>query len=110
MIEIRRYAKSNGKVPVDDWLKKLRDNKIRLRIQQRLRRVSLGNFGDYKFIREGVFELKLDFGSGYRIYFSKIEQTIILLLCGGDKGTQNQDIEKAVEYLKDYENRTSFPQ
>lgn len=106
-MEIRRYTKSNGKVPFEDWLKKLRDNKTRLRIQKRLRRISLGNLGDYKSVREGVCELRLDFGSGYRIYFSKIDQMVILLLCAGDKDSQSQDIEKAVEYLKDYENRTN---
>lgn len=107
-MEIRRYTKSNGKAPFDDWLKNLRDNKTRLRIQQRLRRISLGNLGDYKSIKEGVCELRLDFGSGYRIYFSQIDQMVILLLCAGDKDSQNRDIEKAVEYLKDYENRTNF--
>ncbi len=70
----------------------LKDRKTQLKISERLRRVSLGNLGDYKSIGEGIFELRIDYGAGYRIYFGQEGNKIILLLCGGDKSTQKKDI------------------
>ena len=75
------------------------------KIKERLKRVSLGNLGDYKPVGEGVFELRIDYGSGYRLYFGQIGSTIILLLCGGDKSSQNRDLNKAKEYWRDYAQR-----
>jgi putative addiction module killer protein len=80
----------------------LEDKILRYRIKERLDRVALGNLGDYKFISNGVYELRLAFGSGYRIYYGSEESTVILLLCGGDKSTQKKDIKKAITYLENY--------
>ncbi len=101
--EILRYITADGKVPFTEWLEKLKDKKAKAKIKERLRRVSLGNLGDYKSVGEGVFEFKIDYGSGYRVYFGMKGSTIILLLLGGDKSTQDKDILKAKEYWVDYE-------
>lgn len=101
---IRKYVTSNGEEPFSNWLESLH-SEIRYRVKERLWRVMLGNLGDYKFIGEGVFELRLQFGSGYRIYFGNQGNTVILLLCGGDKSTQCKDIAKAITYWKEYLSR-----
>jgi len=102
---IQRYIAANGKVPFKEWLEKLRDLTAIVRIEARLKRVSLGNLGDCKPVGEGVFELRIRIKRGldYRIYFGQEGKTVILLLCGGDKSTQQQDIKKAKEYWADYE-------
>lgn len=78
------------------------DSTIRYRIQSRLARVVLGNLGEYKILGDGISELKFNFGSGYRIYYSELDDVIVLLLCAGDKKTQVKDIKLAKEYLSDY--------
>ena len=78
-----------------DWLANLRDENARARINIRIRRLSLGNPGDVKSIGNGVSEMRVDYGPGYRIYFMKQGSSIVLLLCGGDKSTQAKDIERA---------------
>jgi putative addiction module killer protein len=103
--EIQNYLTADGKSPFEDWLDSLRDMKAISKINNRLRRVKLGNFGDYRSVGEGVCELRIDHGPGYRVYFGQVGTTIILLLCGGDKSTQTQDIRKAQEYWRDYERR-----
>lgn len=108
--EIRRYITPTGKIPFTDWLESLHDRKTRLKIKLRLDRVANGNLGDCRSVGDGVFELRINYGSGYRIYFGQIGLTMILLLCGGDKSTQNQDIKTAKKYWKDYENRTTSHQ
>ena len=100
--DVRRYSTSEGKVPFDEWLYSLRDAKAKVKIKLRLDRVKLGNFGDYRSVGEGVCELRIDYGPGYRVYFGQIGSIIVILLCGGDKSTQNQDIRKAIEYWRDY--------
>lgn len=101
-IDIQIYTARNGSLPFVTWLEALKDKTARYRIKERLDRVALGNLGDYKNIEEGLAELRFNFGSGYRVYFGRCENKIILLLCGGDKRTQSKDIEKAKEYWKDY--------
>ena len=71
----------------------------------RIARVRTGNFGDCKSVGEDVYELRIDYGPGYRVYFGKVESTIILLLCGGDKSSQDDDIRKAKEYWRDFSSR-----
>jgi putative addiction module killer protein len=100
------YADSNGKSPFEAWLTKLKDVKGRAKIKARIDRLSLGNLGDSRPVGCGVSELKIDFGPRYRVYFSEVGKTIILLLCGGDKSTQKQDIQKAQTYLEDYKGRS----
>ena len=106
--EIRRYIISDGRVPFAEWIDSLRDRNTRAKINNRLRRVSLGNLGDYRSLGAGVYELKIDYGPGYRIYFGQIGLTVVLLLCGGDKSSQDQDISQAKKYWRDYE-RTQSP-
>lgn len=103
--EIRNYLTVDGKNIFDEWLDSLRDRRAKAKIRARLDRVEDGNLGDCKSVGEGVFELRIDYGSGYRIYFGQEGITIIILLCGGDKSTQKQDVDKAQEYWKDYRSR-----
>ncbi|MBR8833591.1 MAG: type II toxin-antitoxin system RelE/ParE family toxin [Stigonema ocellatum SAG 48.90 = DSM 106950] len=103
--EIRNYLTEDGKNPFDEWLDALQDRRGKAKIRARLDRVEDGNLGDYKSVGEGVFELRIDHGSGYRIYFGSEGSKIIILLCGGDKSTQSQDICRAKEYWEDYRSR-----
>ena len=100
--EIRRYVKPDGRVPFAEWFDALRDTRAKVKIDTRLERVKLGNLGDYRSVGEGVFELRIDYGPGYRVYFGQIGLTIVLLLCGGDKSTQNPDIRTSLEYWTEY--------
>lgn len=106
MNEVRRYRSEDGSEVITEWLAGLKDIRARARISVRIDRLAAGNFGDCKPIRDGVSELRVDYGPGYRVYFGKLGKMIILLLCGGDKRTQDADIEKAVIYLKDYKRRS----
>ena len=98
MIEVREYLNPDGKAPFSIWLKNLRDQKTRARILTKLNRVRLGNFGDCKSLGDGVFELRMPFGPGYRMYFGREKNQVILLLLDGDKSTQEKDIERAKAY------------
>jgi putative addiction module killer protein len=89
-----------------NWLRKLRDEKARARIQIRIRRLSLENFGDVKPVGEGVSELRIDYGPGYRVYFQRIGNVVVLLLIGGTKKTQEADIAKAKKLAKEVQNGT----
>lgn len=100
--EIQRYVTPEGRVPFDEWFDSFRDVKTKTIINKRLNRLSLGSLGDYRSVGEGVCELRIDFGPGYRIYYGQIGTAIVLLLCGGDKSTQDQDIRKAQEYWTDF--------
>ncbi len=84
------------------WVTGLRDRQTVARIEKRLIRLRAGNPGDYKAVGVGVYELRLDFGPGYRVYFAFAGQQIILLLCGGNKSTQASDIEDACDYWADF--------
>ena len=87
----------------DLWLKKLWDRQAVLAINKRLTRIAVGNFGDCKEISEGVFELRFFIGPGYRVYFTIRAGTIVLLLCGGDKSSQEADIKRAVNMARTME-------
>jgi len=100
--DIQRYSTPDGKVPFSEWLDSLRDLKAKFKIERRLDRVGTGNLGDYRAVGEGVYELRINYGPGYRVYFGQVEETIVLLLIGGDKSTQEQDIRKAKTYWTDY--------
>jgi putative addiction module killer protein len=88
------------------WLRKLRDLQTLARIQIRIRRLSLGNFGDVKPVGEGVSELRIDYGPGYRVYFQRTGSLLVLLLIGGTKSTQQSDIAKAKKLAKEAKNAT----
>ncbi|HEY9622275.1 MAG TPA: type II toxin-antitoxin system RelE/ParE family toxin [Crinalium sp.] len=105
LYELRVYETQKGAVPFTDWLDGLSDQNARARIKKRLDRVALGNLGDYKFVGEGVFELRIDYGPGYRVYCAQSGMLMILLLCGGDKSSQNRDILKAKQFWADFKRR-----
>lgn len=105
MIELRRYQLEDESVPVTEWLRGLRDTRARAQIEVRLRRVSAGNFGDCKPVGEGISELRVDIGTGYRVYYGKHGQALIILLCGGDKGSQQADIARAKAYWANWKRR-----
>ena len=96
------YADPNGDEPFTKWLEGLGDSNGRKRILVRLARLEQGNFGDCRPVGNGVSELRLFFGPGYRVYFGEDENQIVVLLCGGDKGSQSQDIKIAKAYWKEY--------
>jgi putative addiction module killer protein len=105
--EVRDYVTSDGKDAVADWLNRLRDRSARVAIDRRLNRIEHGNFGDHKFCRDGVWELRVDVGPGFRVYYALAGQQVVLLLCGGDKRTQDADIVRACEYWNDWQKRTA---
>jgi putative addiction module killer protein len=96
------FRDSAGREPFTDWLNSLRDPTTRRRILQRLFRVESGHYGDFKSVGEGVNELRLFFGAGYRIYFGEDGDKIVVLLSGGDKNSQRRDIQQAQVYWKEY--------
>lgn len=101
-IQLFIYERGDGRRPYLDWLDELQDKKSVGVIRARLNRVRLGNFGDCKSVGGGVFELRIDYGPGFRVYFGKEGNEIVILLCGGTKKGQGRDIERAVEYWADY--------
>jgi len=105
--ELREHLTETGHNPFREWLLSLRDLQARARIRVRLNRVRLGNFGDCKPVGDGVMELRLDFGPGYRIYYGQDGDIMVILLCGGDKRTQTRDIATAKQYWKSYQRRRS---
>jgi putative addiction module killer protein len=84
----------------DAWFDQLRDRRAKARIEARISRVEMGNFGDHKFF-SGIGELRVDYGPGYRVYFVKRGDVVVILLCGGDKGSQDRDIKRALEIAKE---------
>ena len=101
MKEIKIYATVMGKRPFAKWLSKIKDNGIRVRIKNRIDYLRFGYYEDCKVINEGVKELRLQFGPGYRIYFGEQKNSIILLI-GGHKGSQEKDITRAFKYWHDF--------
>lgn len=100
--EIKIYEASTGKSPYLEWLDTLKDLQGRAKIRVRIERLKLGNLGNCESVGDGVRELKIDFGPGYRVYFGQIGKQCVLLLCGGSKRAQSSDIEKAKEYFEDF--------
>ncbi|QGZ57577.1 type II toxin-antitoxin system RelE/ParE family toxin [Paraburkholderia acidiphila] len=85
----------------DQWLKKLRDARAKARIAARLVSAQHGNFGDYRVLSEGVCEMKIDFGPGYRVYYTRRGTVVYVLLTGGDKSSQDQDIRRAIQMARE---------
>jgi putative addiction module killer protein len=106
VIEIRHYVNHAGKDVFDDWLTQLRDARAQAKVAIRINRLAAGNFGDCKPLRQGLSELRVNWGPGYRVYYAMIGRECALVLCGGDKRKQSADIERALEYLRDYRERT----
>ena len=106
-VELRYYQTKTGAQPFAEWLGGLADRQARARIQARIARVAAGNLGDVEKVGEGVLELKIDWGPGYRVYFARVGNVMVLLLCGEDKRTQQRDINRAKEYFEDYKKRAA---
>src|SRR5215510_4313458 len=104
-MNVRHYLTAAGHDPFQEWLDKLTDLTGRVAILRRVDRLAAGNFGDHRFCQEGVWELRVDVGPGYRVYYAQAGQTLILLLCGGAKRTQAADITTAVRSWRDYQRR-----
>jgi putative addiction module killer protein len=101
-ITVELYCDKFGNEPFTKWLDALKDAQTKARISQRIRRLESGNFGNHKAVGEGVWELKLDFGPGYRVYYAQENSHIVILLCAGNKKTQQRDIDQAQSYWKEY--------
>ena len=106
VVEIRHYVNIVGRDIFDEWLTELADLRARAKIAARINRLAVGNFGDCKPLGRGLYEFRIDWGPGYRVYYAMIGKQCILLLCGGDKRKQASDIERAAAYLADYKSRT----
>ena len=105
MFEIRHYLAAAERDVYLDWLRRLRDTQARVAVMRRVNCLELGNFGDHKPCRDGVWELRIDVGPGYRVYYALAGATVVLLLCGGDKRTQASDIARAGDYWRDWQSR-----
>ena len=108
LYKLTYYKKSNGKYPFAEWLDKIKDYKTKAIVHTRLDRACLGNLGDYKLLGDGVFELRINYGAGIRIYIGFTGEDIILLLLGGDKKTQDKDIFSAKTFFNDYKKRNKI--
>ena len=93
---------NDGKSVFQGWLRTLRDRRAKINITKRLAQAKKGNFGDTRPIGNGAHEMRIDYGPGYRVYYANDEETIIVLLCGGDKSTQDEDINAAKGYWAAY--------
>jgi putative addiction module killer protein len=104
IISIEIFQTETGQQPFSDWHKKLRDKIAKARISTRLDQLTEGNFGDSKAFN-GIIELRVDIGAGHRVYCATHGKTLVVLLCGGDKSSQQKDIKQAIEFLKDWKKR-----
>ncbi|MFA6168683.1 MAG: type II toxin-antitoxin system RelE/ParE family toxin [Gemmatimonadaceae bacterium] len=103
--DVRYYVTDNGHDVFLDWISGVRDTIALAAISRRVNRLRAGHFGDHAFCREGVWELRIDVGPGYRVYYARAGQRVLLLLGGGDKHTQSSDIARACEYLRNEKRR-----
>ena len=105
--QLEEYLTTDGRSPFIEWLNEVKDTRARARVRVRLDRLSMGNFGDCKGVGQGVRELRIDYGPGYRVYFGQLGDQIILLLWGGTKRAQQKDIQLAQTYWQDFRSRTA---
>jgi putative addiction module killer protein len=105
VFEIRDYLTTNEKDVFLEWRRQLRDRTAKIAVDRRINRMELGNFGDHRFCRDGVWELRIDVGQGYRVYYATAGNQLILLLCGGNKRMQDSDVNRACEYWLDWQRR-----
>ena len=106
-VEVRVYQTPDGHRPFDDWLTRLRDLRAIEKIDARIARIRSGHLGDCKPVGEGVLELRVHYGPGYRVYFARHGRAIVLLLCAGHKSTQPRDIARAKRYWREHRNANS---
>jgi putative addiction module killer protein len=107
-MELLRYQREDGREPFTEWLDTLRDKSAQARIRIRLRQVQAGNFGDCEPVGEGVTELRIHVGAGYRAYFGRHGKSAVILLCGGDKRSQPADIKQAKAFWMDWKRRQKW--
>jgi putative addiction module killer protein len=105
---LKIYQQANGTLPFVQWMRGLRDTRGKQAIEARMARVRLGNLGDHRPVGEGVIELRFFIGPGYRVYLAQEGDTIVVLLCGGDKGSQDGDIKTAKEYWTEYQRSKAY--
>jgi putative addiction module killer protein len=105
-IEVLHYQTAGGRIPFREWLDTVTDPVAYAAIQIRQDRLARGLFGDCVPVGEGVWELRIDAGAGYRVYYARSGKVVVLFLCGGDKRSQKTDIKTAKAYWRDYEQRT----
>ncbi|RTL41274.1 MAG: type II toxin-antitoxin system RelE/ParE family toxin [Burkholderiales bacterium] len=105
MFVVKHYLSADGRDLVIEWVKRLRDPVAKVQVARRINRIEAGNLGDHKPCRDGVWELRIDHGPGYRVYYARAGSVLVLLLCGGDKSSQEQDIERAVALWHDWQRR-----
>ncbi len=103
--EVRHFRATDGTDVFGEWFDALRDRRAQQRIAARIDRLALGLFGDVKALRDGVYELRIDHGPGYRVYYAIAGRSVVLLLCGGDKRAQRADIARAVGYWLEFQGR-----
>lgn len=102
---VYNYQTISGNKPFGEWFASLKDRKTRSLVRIRINRLRLGNFGDCRHLGEGIYELRINYGPGYRVYFGDLDGENVILLCGGDKKTQTRDIEKARKYWQELRSR-----
>ena len=107
MFDLLDYQMADGRDPFKEWLADLADRQARARVAVRVQRMAAGNFGDHKPLSDGVWELKIDHGRGYRVYYAQAGRRVLLLLIGGDKRRQQADIATAVRYWQDWKMRNA---
>jgi len=100
--ELHTYRSRNNKKPFDQWLSSIKNEVLKFQIMRRLDQAKLGNLGDYKFLGYGIYEFRIHYQAGYRIYFGLKGDDLILLL-GGDKSKQTKDIKRAQLYWQDFQ-------
>jgi putative addiction module killer protein len=105
MIEVFRYQRDDGREPFSEWLNALRDKIAQARIRIRLRQLQAGSFGDCEPVGDGVIELRVHIGAGYRVYCGRHGKAVVLLLCGGDKSSQKADIKRAKGLWSEWKGR-----
>ena len=104
-MQLHHYLTDDGIDVYQNWFNALRDRQAKVSIERRLGRIEANNFGQVRVVRSGVWEIKVDVGQGYRVYYAHAGQTIILLLCGGDKSSQDADCDRAVRYWENFQQR-----
>ena len=103
---VEHYRNDGGEDVIGAWFQSLRDRRAAARIIARIERLAVGLFGDCKLLRDGIWEMRIDEGPGYRVYYARVGHRVVLLLCGGDKRTQVTDIRRAIDYWHDWQERT----
>ncbi len=107
MLDVKHYITTDGVDIFARWVDGLRDRHAAAKVLARIERLALGNFGDCESVGSGVLELRIDWGPGYRVYLARLGQTVVLLLCGGDKRNQQRDINDAKTYFADHKARAA---